>query len=346
MSNTETFQEPTHETQSAPPEQRLLFAIETKETKTLTLFEHLIQIAVIHEDRKGAPDTIFEYAKEHINAVCEQLELTPVQAVLFADILSLSSEGSVSPMVLAETMGCNRVEVYKYLDDIHVLEHKNLIDGLQNPRRNFGDRGLSFDVPLETLTALQKGRTPAHIWSEKLTADEFLDRTAKLCEKRIEKEENYDQTLKKFTWLMEANQHLGIVRMLTSYGLSNENELLLLRFCLNYLYREDDHMTLAGIERFYQHRAAFGQSRRELMMGKHILQQKMLIENVNEGGFANKESFSLTEKAQDELLADYAELLGKTAIRDMIVPDSIVEKPLFYPDKTARSVQELSELLK
>ena len=53
----------------------------------------------------------------------------------------------------------------------------------------------------------------------------------------------------------------------------------------------------------------------------------------------------MTEKAKNELLADYSELMTVKTIREMIDPCTITEKRLFYPDKTARNVQELSALL-
>jgi hypothetical protein len=112
------------------------------------------------------------------------------------------------------------------------------------------------------------------------------------------------------------------------------------------VYLDEDEMDIDTMGKLYQRRFGSTNTRRALKMGKHILQQKGLIENANSGGFAQHDVFCLTDKAKDELLGDYSEIMNSKTIRDLIDPCTIAEKTLFYPDKTARSVQELSDLLK
>lgn len=336
-----------HEEQIQEPETASVFEspLSPGDIKDLTLFEHLLQIGEVHEKSGGVPEAVFEAAKPSVNFVCDKLELTAIQAVLFADLLCAYEGDAVSMRKIAEAMHCKPVEVYKYLDEFVELERKNLVLYQQESRRRFHDSGLSFEIPLETLNDIQKGNRPKNLWTEKVSPDEFLERVEKLCSDRLTDTESYDQTLKKFGLLMESNRHLDIVGMLASYGLSKENELLLLRFCLNCICADEDEMEISAIENFYQHRMNCRRSRFELKAGKHVLQQKNLIAFANQNGFAQRESYCLTDKAKDDLLGDFAETLGKKTIRNLIDVSSIPEKHLFYPTKTARSVRELSELL-
>lgn len=53
--------------------------------KPLSLFESLVQIGTIHENEGGTLETVLPAAGEHLDFVCEKLDITPAQAVLFAD---------------------------------------------------------------------------------------------------------------------------------------------------------------------------------------------------------------------------------------------------------------------
>ena len=313
--------------------------------KALTLFDHLIQIGNIHEKIAGVPESVIEPAKVHIDFVCETLDLMPIQAVLLADLLCLYDGSNTTLRELADMMKCKSVEVFQYNDEFIALEHKNLIVCVKESRHHLSSGGLEFDLPLETLTALRKGKRPENSWTDKLTADEFLGRVERLCEERVSNDENYDRTIRKFGLLTQFNQHLGIVKTLDSYELPKGDELQLLRFCLSVTYHDENEMNIETMGQLYSHRGYIVNLRQSLRRGNHILQRKELIENANSNGLAQHDTFCLTEKAKNELLADYSELMTVKTIRDMIAPCTITEKTLFYPDKTARSVQELSTLL-
>jgi hypothetical protein len=313
--------------------------------KALTLFDHIIQIGNIHEKTAGMPESIIEPAKVHIDFVCETLELTPIQAVLLSDILSEYNGGDTTLQELANMMKCKAVEVFKYHDEFMALEHRNLIVSKKNSDHTNQHGGLCFDVPIETMTAIQKGNRPESPWTETLTANEFLDRVERLCDERVSGDINYNQTIRQFELLTEFNQHLDVVKTLGSYELSKGDELLLLRFCLYSVYNGEGEMSVDAIGELHRHHRLFTVFRQSLRRGNHALQQKGLIENANNGGFTQQDIFCLTDKAKDELLGDYSEFMYRKTVKDMITPDMITEKTLFYPDKTARSVQELSALL-
>jgi SpoVK/Ycf46/Vps4 family AAA+-type ATPase len=86
---------------------------------------------------------------------------------------------------------------------------------------------------------------------------------------------------------------------------------------------------------------------RDLRDGDHTLMEMQFIENTNANGFGDRESFKLTDKAKKELLEelDIKQKQGKSK-KGLLVSGSLTEKKLFYNDKEAEKIRELTALLK
>ncbi|MDR1786520.1 MAG: ATP-binding protein [Spirochaetaceae bacterium] len=67
---------------------------------------------------------------------------------------------------------------------------------------------------------------------------------------------------------------------------------------------------------------------------------------MNDDGLGNADTFCLTEKARDELLFDFEQEFSSRAVRGIKNPAEIAVKLLFYPEKTARQITELTSLLR
>jgi SpoVK/Ycf46/Vps4 family AAA+-type ATPase len=80
---------------------------------------------------------------------------------------------------------------------------------------------------------------------------------------------------------------------------------------------------------------------------KHSLMKLGFVENCNSGGFIDSDYFKLTDKAKDEFLAEIN--LKEMPLKygaDYISTGDIQAKKLFYNEKTAKRIGELSLLLK
>ncbi|MGL4941681.1 MAG: ATP-binding protein [Thermoguttaceae bacterium] len=314
-----------------------------KHPSDLTLFGNLLTIGSTHENLGGKPEAMFGEMKEHIDFVCERLDITPLQAVLFADLFVTSDGDATKIRELAKLMKCKPIEVCAYFDEFDMLERKGFIDVESNSDSRFHQEGISIKISFDVVCKLQRGERPQNQWAEKLEPHEFLARVAKLIDdQRCSDDDQNSIIIKRFDLMREHNRHLGIVKAIDGYALTSDDQLLLLRFCVNFVLMDNDMLDRDELELVPRWRHMVFDLRR----GQHPLQKKNLIEHANSDGLAQKDCYALTEKAKDELLDDVESLMNPKSITGLIEASSLKEKPLFYPDKTQRSVKELSDLLR
>ena len=322
---------------------------EDKESKKiLTLFDHFVEIGKAHEDTGVLSDAGFDKfitkVNSHVNIVCEKLELSEIQAVLFSDFINLYDGHDVSLKDIAEFIGCKPVTVMSYIDEFGALENKSLIHINSRVSREAYDSRLSFYTDMEAVDALKKNSVPGNN-VKNLSVDDFLTHISILYERRGQEHIRFTSIIKKMNILLNNNLHLGLVKKLKTYTLPEDVEWMLIVFCYFFVDLNEETIDFDTLRRFYDF-YDFKKAKKQLELGNHILQKKELIKNAYNGGFADSESFALTDKAKDELLFELKEQMSSKIIRGITAADSIPFKTMFYPDKTTAHVKELTDLLR
>ena len=318
------------------------------ERKEQTLFDHIVEIGKAHEKTGALPGAGFgQFLKSvdsHITPLCEKLRLNELQAVLLSDIVNLYEGRNVTIKEVAVFIDCKPVMLMRHMDELKGIENRNLIQVIDSPDWS-GRHGLEFSVEMETLTALKNGSLPDNNTKD-LSIDDFLTHTAKLCENRVQRKWHYNRTIEHMKKLLKHNAHLGLVKTLKSYNLTGDNELILLRFCHYLVDLGKDEMEFYHLEALYHDgMSRFRTAKQQLRSGTHILQQMGLIDGACADGFEDAEAFSLTDKAKSGLLFEIEDLLAKKTIHGITPHRTIGAKKMFYPEKTARQVAELTDLL-
>jgi hypothetical protein len=110
---------------------------------------------------------------------------------------------------------------------------------------------------------------------------------------------------------------------------------------------QDDNIGFHDIEFLYDRKSRARLVHRELRSGEHTLMESKFIENGDDDGFVNRESFKLTDKAKKELLTelDLKEFKARSG-KGLMLWDSLPEKKLFYNGREAGRIAELSALLR
>ena len=322
---------------------------ETQTESKLNLFNQIEELGKAHEKSGALPDSGFEVFAEsvqsHLEYICEKLGLSAFQATLFADMITIFDGYLISIKSIAEFIGCKLIKLIKYFEDFNVLEERELISINNNIDPVTDDRKLSFYIETETLTFMQKDKTPNYTTTKNLSFNDFFMQIAILCENCVQRRWTYQKTLKKLSALLQNNLHLEIVKKLKSYALSLDDELILLRFCHYLINLEEENMDLRMLRALYYMESKFIPVKMQLKSRKHILQEKRLIQNVHEEGFGNEESFCLTDKAREELLSEFDDQVSKKPINGIKPAAEIPAKSLFYPDKIEQQIIELTSLL-
>jgi hypothetical protein len=321
----------------------------TSEPKELTLFEHLEEIGTAHE-KNGSLDgpgfkQFIEKVHSHVDFVCSKLDISEIQAVLFSDLINLMDGFSISIKDMTDFIGCKTVKLIKHIDEFKVLEEKELISIITSDREGFSGK-ISFEIGTETLDTIQKGMSPISDIGKELSLDDFFTRLAQICENRVQKKVKHQRTIITVQNLLKNNNHLGLVKTLKSYGLSTDDELILLRFCHYFVDLEKEEMDFEHLEALYNNVSDFRTAKQQLKNGTHPLLEKGLIQNVNSDGFGAADVFCLTDKAKDELLSEIEAQFNKKPMKGLKAASEIAVKKLFYPEKTAGQVEELTKLLR
>jgi Leucine-rich repeat (LRR) protein len=314
--------------------------------KQLATFEHMEKIIELTAGN-GLSDSFFFTAKVHIQHIAQKLNITPLQAVLFSHIVAEYDDNPVRLDEIARSLGCNKIRLMQYAEEFTELENIKLIRSCKNFNRHsgYGRGAVTYRVPSEVTASLAKDEEYHPVNYKNLTIEELLSRLEELFEQRVGYQEiSYETLLTEINSLLDDNQQLLFVKKTRDYNLTPDSLIILLRFCHYFVNMDEDEMSINCLEDLYDHKSCFAAHKRRLLSGEHLLIAKGLIENTNSDGFSDRESFKLTEKTKNELLADL-QIKRTLNIKDLILAKTIQKKTLFYNEREKRQIDQFLSLL-
>lgn len=303
------------------PEQTLIGAI-----------EQIVNLAI--ELQLG--EVFYEKARESLTFVAERMSINEEQALVFALFMEKSAYSRIQISDFAELVGCRMVRIISMMAETDMLVEKRFI------RRIKEDNSVYYSVPKEVVNAIKENRvyTPAPI--DHLTAEQLFDRMAEVFE-----ETDKGQLLQELDLLVAANPQLAFCRMIQSYDLKGceEERLLLYIFCNRFINLDDDMIGEHDWEDYF--------SRSDVRFLSHRLKDHSLgllamniLENCNSDGLNDSEYYHLTNKAKEELFADFHLTDQQTKKKnDLIDCTTFTARELFYNPSVQRQIDRLGELL-
>jgi hypothetical protein len=294
----------------------------------------------------GLSEYSFLTAKIHIQYIAQKLNITPIQAVLFSHIVAEYDDHPVRSYEITHSLGCNKIKLMQYAGEFTELENRKLIRSCKNFNKQSGyGRVVCYRVPSEVTASLVKDEEYHPVKYTNLTLEELFSRLEELFKQRVGYQEiSYETLSTEINALLDDNQQLLFVKKARSYQLSPDSLIILLRFCHYFVNLDKDEMSIEGLEDLYDHKSCFTVHKRRLLSGEHLLIAKGLVENTNSGGFSDRESFKLTEKAKNELLTDLQ--IKKTLnSKDLILAKTIREKTLFYNEQEKGQIDQFLSLV-
>jgi Leucine-rich repeat (LRR) protein len=314
--------------------------------KNYSFFGHIENIVEL-TGKNGLSDDFILTAKHHIDYISQRLNITPIQTVLFSHIVSKFDDDAVQMNEIASSLNCKRIKVMQYIDDFEELEKKKLIRSRKLKHRAWGpnDGTSSYYIPKEVITALIKNIEYKPIDQSNLSIDELFIRIEVLFTQRIGDEEiDYQELSTEIIELLNDNNQLPFVRKVYDYGLAQDNLMILVRFCHHYFNFDNAEMGLNEISRIFDRHTSFIRHKQQFKNGEHVLITQGFIEHTNSEGFADRESFKLTDKTKNELLSDIKIKKSRNR-KDLIRSETIQEKILFYNEKEKEMTFRLLSIL-
>ena len=282
-------------------------------------------------------DLFLKQCKKEIKLVADAYNITPQQAILFCITVECGPR-NVRLIELSHHLNMRNVASLSFDADIKAMIKMRLMRYRNRERE-------AFDIPEHVINALQENRAQILPKLKVEDAPAMLDLMGTWFDALDNNDLSSDDLGQDLLSLYKDNLHIGFARKMLDLKLPCANLMLLSFFC-SQLINEDDnricsHQLKCLYERCYQHRTTV----MHLAHGAHILAQMGLIEPVCEDGRASTSTFTLTSKAKTDLLAEFDLTEPEMKLSNVLYPDSITPKVLFYPKPMAQQIKELDSFL-
>ena len=295
-------------------------------------------------------------ADGELEYVTSRLGVSEDVAILFSILCEKGAWRRVSLYDIGQHLGCGILEMLLHKPSIALLVECGLVVE-ESLNRYF--------VPDEVLSAISRNE----LWSDEVRAyasdgelyHDMYEHFVLAAGNHISKITMY----KRVHRLIEANAHLRFVKAVVRYSaLLDEDELMfLLSLSCIWLVKGNLCMPFKNAASVLKDNVSANKALANLLNGSSPLLTEGIIKPHKADSFATKQGFSLTTetrrqlKPESELDEDPLAYLMKSAdlfdppqkapeeFSQLLFPDKITKRPLFYNETTAHQIEELATLL-
>ena len=307
----------------------------TRKKQNLTLLQAIETVAVSSKDSKMSADFLKASSPE-IKFLAEQYGISERQAVIFAICMD-EGPNHVDYHDLARHLDLSNIAVLAFAKDIDALVHRRLLR-----YRDVKDED-DFDVPAAVIRCLKHNEVyqlPVHKGLDCAGVFEVLNQWFDdLNDDAIGPKELIEEIHK----LFDDNPQVAFGQKVKQLRLDETDELLLIKFCYYLICNDDNDIRFNQMENVYYNIADFNNAKAALRSDGHTLQTAKLIEFRCEDGIVNNTQFKLTEDAMRDLLAEQKITTTEEHLADVIKPDQLTPKTMFYTETVQHQVDELGK---
>ena len=312
-------------------------ATRTKTKKEFTLLQAIERVVELSKDSKMSKE-FMKKAKTEIQLLAKSYGITERQVVLFC-ICMEKGPRRVDYDDLASHLDMNKICVLSYASDIDALVRRRLLKF-----RDVKDED-DFDIPTAVIRCLKHNEvyelpqrtgldcagmfSLLDLWFDDLNDDAIAPRELR----------------EELQSLFADNPQVGFVRHLKEYDLDETAELMVTFFCHRLINADDDDIRFNQIEDLFDNNRNFNDAKASMRSGEHRLMKRNIIEHLCEDGIADVTRYKLTEAAKRTLLAELNINATEEKLADVISPDKLTEKLLFFAKDIGRQVDELTSFL-
>ena len=304
--------------------------------KGTDILDHIEKIVEISKEF-GMEKCLLE-GERHIDYVTEKLGIKPIQAVLFSHFVERAGSSRILISKIAQSVKCSKVRILKYMNDCEELEKKRLI------RCNRSGDTVTYRIPREVCEALRKNSEYKPENKENLSIHQFFSFLEQIFEERDNKELTYE-TLEMELWdIIDQNMHLEFCKKVKEHPLLDKDDFILfLCFCHLFGNNNDDYIRAHDLEFLYDKKFIFSNIKRDLSDGTHPFMLLDLIEHAKSDGFADPETWKLSDFAKKEFMSEFK--VNKNYKKNLILFDTIKTKKMYYNTRENGEIQKLISLL-
>lgn len=300
---------------------------------------------IIVEKAKGSSlgEEFYQEADPYLGFVSDKLCISKRASVIMALFADRCYDTQIRFSDLTEYLDCRILTLLRYSNETQKLIDKEYI--CQNRIE-----GLCYSIPMEVMEAFQHNQRYIPSDVDEFTARELFDKFDELFSKCRCEKLNKLVLRKKLRALVVKNSNLAFVKAMALYDINVEDKdfPLFILLCTLFVIDGDDDIRSHDLDFIYEEgESVWRWAKRDLSQGNHRFLQKKFIEYTNDDGFADRESFKITDSAKKLLFSEMnlSAIRGSRLKGGMLSFESIKPKQLFYNDKERKLVEELAALL-
>ena len=317
-----------------------------------SIFECLEEIAKKAHD-SGFSDEFLLNVKPYSDKLAEFLDCQSREAVWFAIIFCINFRThSVDMEDLSNYLECHPLRIMRFNDFDNLIKLRLIRkDSTENRRRRNRslDRinSLRFYIPKDLMLAISDGIKPdLTVKANDLTVYEFLDSVSDLLQDKDSEVITYRDLVLELYQLMDDNIELPLIKTVKQLKIPDD-DLIILLYGLSLFVNYENSVDLIRTLRAIFSSEVQLSIRREFVSGKNFLQTKNLMQ-LSSGDFKSDKTIELTEKAIDMFIPVEDKTLflkRENKKMDVLYPQDITEKQLYFNPELTKSLQFLTESL-
>lgn len=291
--------------------------------------------------------------KQELQRLCDFLEISETQAVLFSVIFNLNfGSCSVDMEQIADYFNCSAVSVVSYLSELDNLVEKKLLRRQTENRRKRGKDNLNnieFYINREAFEALRKSEKFISKTIETPDIYSLMAYFDGVFQDFRSGEYSVDELHKEIRSSLLRNDSFPFVKELKKFPMDPEEITLFILLCSEFMDDEETVPLLDAIKYLYPSLTDRMRVRKEFLKGTHVLLQNGLA-MLEESQFKSERQLMLTDRGIELLLQDDKDLLitrkNKKKTSDFILASAIATKELYFSAKESKSLNFLTDTLK
>jgi ATP-dependent 26S proteasome regulatory subunit len=284
--------------------------------------------------------------KDDIEKVSEFLDISHDQTILFACLVELSLQNTVTLTVLAKHFRCSVLKIINLVHEIEVLEHKKYVETcFKSPSRKHLYNDIGYTVPhnvIESLRTMDKCKLDTKIH---FSFPNLLEQITQLI---YEREENLISTqilFEQVEFMLSNHRRLPFIQFVNDNVKLTVNKCVVCALAFYRFKREYAYNIEHLADRIFNDFSEQMEYVQDLLAGYNELVKKDII-RLQESDFMDDKVVTLTKRAIEILYKHYSELYVQEESRDGIIKaKAIKRKRLFYDNGLKRQIESLSNAL-
>jgi hypothetical protein len=281
-----------------------------------------------------------------IAKVSEFLGITHDQTVLFASLVELSLQKTVTFEFLARHLKCSVLKIINLINEIEVLERKKYIQKcLKSHSKNYSYIDIGYTVPhnvIESLRTMDKSKLSTTIL---FSLPKFLEQVTDLINGREENSMSTQILLEQVDFMISNNKrHLFVQFVNDKLKLTIDKcvVFMLAYYRLKKQFAYDLESLVDAIFDDFSEQMEYIQN---LSIGNSELFKKNIV-RFQESNFMNERVIGLTSKTKEMLYKHYPELyVQEESNEGLIKAEAIKRKRLYYDNILKKQIDSLTNVL-